>query len=98
LDGVDVRSLSAQWLRRQIVVVNQEPLLFATSIAENIRYGKPWATDEEMLYAAKEANASEFIATLPDGYNTYVGEKGMQMSGGQKQRIAIARAMIKAPK
>eukprot|EP01018_Ginkgo_biloba_P019291 Gb_18150 [translate_table: standard] len=98
LDGHDVRSLQLKWLRGQIGLVSQEPALFATSIIENILYGKENASMEEIMEAAKAANAHSFIENLPDGYNTQVGERGTQLSGGQKQRVAIARAMLKSPK
>ena len=98
LDGVDVRTLNVQWLREQIGLVSQEPTLFASSIMENIRHGKREATDDEVIEAAKMANADDFISGFPDGYNTEVGERGVQLSGGQKQRVAIARAIIKDPK
>ncbi|MQL85301.1 hypothetical protein Taro_017824 [Colocasia esculenta] len=98
LDNVDIRTLQLKWLREQIGLVNQEPALFATSILENILYGKPDATMAEVEAAASAANAHSFISLLPNGYNTQVGERGVQLSGGQKQRIAIARAMLKNPK
>ena len=98
LDGNDLRELSASWLRRQIGVVSQEPLLFSCSVAENIRYGRADATDEEVEAAARAANAHEFIARFPEGYRTLVGERGVQLSGGQKQRVAIARAVLKDPR
>ena len=98
LDGRDIRSLNLKWLRSNIGVVSQEPVLFDTTIAENIRYGKEGATMEEIEAAAKNANAHNFISQLPDGYNTHVGERGAQLSGGQKQRIAIARALVRNPK
>ncbi|XP_062225824.1 ABC transporter B family member 19-like [Phragmites australis] len=98
LDNVDIKTLQLKWLRDQIGLVNQEPALFATSIIENILYGKPDATMAEVEAAATAANAHSFIALLPNGYNTHVGERGLQLSGGQKQRIAIARAMLKNPK
>ncbi|KAG8082126.1 hypothetical protein GUJ93_ZPchr0014g46599 [Zizania palustris] len=97
LDNVDIKSLQLKWLRDQIGLVNQEPALFATTILENILYGKPDATMAEVEAAASSANAHSFIALLPNGYNTQVGERGLQLSGGQKQRIAIARAMLKNP-
>ncbi|KAL3678872.1 hypothetical protein R1sor_021828 [Riccia sorocarpa] len=98
LDGVDVKTLQLKWLRQQIALVSQEPVLFSTSIMENISYGKDGATLEEVQAAAKAANAATFINKLPQGYETQVGERGTQLSGGQKQRIAIARAIIKDPR
>ncbi|XP_048881336.1 ATP-dependent translocase ABCB1 isoform X25 [Brienomyrus brachyistius] len=98
LDGHDIRTLNVKWLRENIGIVSQEPVLFATTIAENIRYGWENATDEDIERAVKEANAYEFISKLPDKMNTMVGERGAQLSGGQKQRIAIARALVKNPK
>lgn len=98
LDGVPYAQLDPQWLRRQIGVVAQEPLLFSTSVAENIRYGRPEATDAEVEAAAKLANAHDFISSFPDRYATLVGERGIQLSGGQKQRVAIARAILKDPR
>jgi ABC transporter fused permease/ATP-binding protein len=96
-DGHDVRTLDPRWLRRQIGAVAQEPVLFSTSIAENIRYGRPDATPAEIEEAARAANAHGFISKLPEGYETAVGERGVQLSGGQKQRVAIARAVLKDP-
>nr|XP_012637331.1 bile salt export pump [Microcebus murinus]XP_020143991.1 bile salt export pump [Microcebus murinus] len=98
LDGHDIRSLNIQWLRDQIGIVEQEPVLFATTIAENIRYGREDATMEDIVQAAKEANAYNFIMDLPQKFDTLVGEGGSQMSGGQKQRVAIARALIRNAK
>ncbi|NWS10523.1 ABCBB protein, partial [Pachyramphus minor] len=98
LDGHDIRSLNVQWLRSQIGIVEQEPVLFATTIAENIRYGRDEATMEDIIKAAKQANAYNFIMDLPQKFDTHVGEGGSQMSGGQKQRIAIARALVRNPK
>ncbi|WP_437289887.1 ABC transporter ATP-binding protein [Sorangium sp. So ce406] len=98
LDGRDLRELAPTWLRRQIGIVAQEPLLFATSVADNIRYGRENATDEEVEAAARAANAHDFILRFPAGYQTLVGERGVQLSGGQKQRVAIARAMLKDPR
>lgn len=98
IDGVSVRELEPDWLRRQIGAVAQEPILFSTSIAENIRYGREDATDEELEAAARAANAHDFIVQFPEGYQTSVGERGVQLSGGQKQRIAIARAVLKNPR
>ncbi|CAM6007218.1 unnamed protein product [Sphagnum balticum] len=97
IDGVNVKELQLKWLRRQIGLVSQEPALFATTIKENILYGKDGATMDEVVEAAKSANAYTFIMQLPQGFDTQVGERGVQMSGGQKQRIAIARAMLKNP-
>ncbi len=97
-DGVDVKELDAEWLRRQIGVVSQEPLLFSLPVRENIRYARPSATDAEVEAAAKAAHAHEFVSKFPDGYATEVGERGVQLSGGQKQRIAIARAVLKDPR
>jgi ATP-binding cassette subfamily B (MDR/TAP) protein 1 len=98
LDGHDLRSLDLQWLRNQMALVSQEPTLFAISIFENIALGRSGATREEVVEAAKAANAHNFISALPGGYDTHVGERGLQLSGGQKQRIAIARAILKNPK
>ncbi|DAZ97746.1 TPA: hypothetical protein N0F65_009026 [Lagenidium giganteum] len=97
LDGHDIKDLNVKWLRQQVGLVGQEPSLFATSIMENIRYGCPSASDEEVRQAAKMANAYNFIMEFPQGFDTEVGERGTQLSGGQKQRIAIARAIIKNP-
>jgi ATP-binding cassette subfamily B protein len=98
LDGQDVRGMDPLWLRRQVGTVAQEPILFSTSVAENIRYGRMDATDEEVEAAARLANAHEFIRAFPEGYKTLVGERGVQLSGGQKQRVAIARAVLKDPR
>ena len=97
-DGLDVRTLDPQWLRRQIGTVAQEPLLFSSSVADNIRYGRPSATPAEVEAAARAAHAHEFISRFPQGYATLVGERGVQLSGGQKQRVAIARALLKDPR
>uniref|UniRef100_A0A672J3I9 ATP-binding cassette, sub-family B (MDR/TAP), member 4 n=1 Tax=Salarias fasciatus TaxID=181472 RepID=A0A672J3I9_SALFA len=97
IDGHDIRSLNIRYLREMIGVVSQEPILFATTISENIRYGRPDVTQQEIEQAAKEANAYDFIMQLPD-FETLVGDRGTQMSGGQKQRIAIARALVRNPK
>ena len=98
IDEQDITTWKKDALREQIGVVSQEPILFATSIFENIRYGKPDATQEEVFEVAKAANAHEFIGQFPDGYETLVGERGVRLSGGQKQRVAIARALLKNPK
>ncbi|XP_027334787.1 ABC transporter B family member 15-like isoform X1 [Abrus precatorius] len=98
LDGVAIHKLQLKWLRSQMGLVSQEPALFATSIKENILFGKEDATDDQLVQAAKASHAHNFISLLPHGYHTQVGERGIQMSGGQKQRIAIARAIIKKPR
>ena len=97
LDGVDLKELNVGWLRRNIGVVGQEPVLFDCSIRENICYAKKDATEEEIVTACKEANAFDFISRLPQQLDTLVGEGGAQLSGGQKQRIAIARALVRLP-
>ncbi|KAH7660069.1 Xenobiotic-transporting ATPase protein [Dioscorea alata] len=98
IDGVNIKKLKLKWLRSQMGLVSQEPALFATSIKENILFGKEDASMDEVVAAAKASNAHNFISQLPQGYDTQVGERGIQMSGGQKQRIAIARALLKSPK
>jgi ABC transporter fused permease/ATP-binding protein len=98
LDGVSIKELQPNWLRHQIGLVSQEPILISSSIEENIKYGNASATHEEVVQAAKQANAHDFIMSFTDQYNTLVGERGIQLSGGQKQRIAIARAILKDPK
>ena len=95
LDGVDLRDYRLPDLRNQFGIVLQESILFSTTIGENISYARPGASETEIVAAAKAANAHEFITRLPDGYNTLVGERGMQLSGGQRQRIALARAFLK---
>ncbi|XP_034374920.1 mitochondrial potassium channel ATP-binding subunit isoform X3 [Arvicanthis niloticus] len=98
LDGHDLRTLDPSWLRGQVIgFISQEPVLFATTIMENIRFGKLDASDEEVYTAAREANAHGFISSFPDGYSTVIGERGTTLSGGQKQRLAIARALVKQP-
>ncbi|OUM99592.1 MAG: hypothetical protein BAA02_04610 [Paenibacillaceae bacterium ZCTH02-B3] len=97
LDGIPIRSLALADLRNAIGYVFQETYLFGSSVKENIRFGKPDATDEEIIEAAKAAYAHEFIMELPDGYDTIVGERGIKLSGGQRQRISIARMIIKQP-
>ncbi|KAM5255812.1 ATP-dependent translocase ABCB1 [Ctenodactylus gundi] len=98
IDGQDIRTINVRYLREIIGVVSQEPVLFATTIAENIRYGREDVTIEEIERAVKEANAYDFIMKLPHKFDTLVGERGAQLSGGQKQRIAIARALVRSPK
>ena len=98
LDGTDLRELDPEWLRRQIGIVSQEPILFSTSIEENVRYGRRTATREEVERACEVANARTFIEKFPEGFQTSVGERGVQLSGGQKQRVAIARAVLKDPR
>ncbi|XP_065877798.1 ABC transporter B family member 15-like [Euphorbia lathyris] len=98
VDGISIDKFQLKWLRSQMGLVSQEPALFATTIKENILFGKEDASIEQVIQAAKAANAHNFISQLPCGYDTQVGERGVQMSGGQKQRIAIARAIIKAPR
>jgi len=95
IDGVDVREYQLQGLRAQIGFVLQDTVLFRGTVRENIAYGRPAATDAEIVEAAKLANAHEFIARLPDGYDAQLGEKGLTLSGGQRQRIGIARAVIR---
>ncbi len=97
LDGMDIRKIKLKDLRRQIGIVQQDVYLFAENIMENIRYGRPDASDEEVIAAAKLANAHEFIKQLPEGYLTDIGQRGVKLSGGQKQRISIARVFLKNP-
>ncbi|XP_073001057.1 ABC transporter B family member 2-like [Typha latifolia] len=97
IDGKDIKKIRLKSIRKHIGLVQQEPALFATTIYENILYGKDGATETEVIEAAKLANAHSFISALPEGYSTKVGERGVQLSGGQKQRIAIARAIVKDP-
>ena len=98
IDGVDIRKIRLEDLRRQIGIVLQEPVLFSGSIAANIAYGKPGASMEEIMSAARTANAHDFIVTKPDGYNSILGEKGINLAGGERQRISIARAILHNPK
>jgi ATP-binding cassette subfamily B protein len=95
LDGVDLRDYKVADLRSQFAIVLQEPVLFSTTIAENIAYARPEASPEEIIRAAELADAHDFIARLPDGYETSVGERGMRLSGGERQRISLARAFLK---
>lgn len=99
VDKVEIHKLKLSWLRQQMGLVNQEPALFNETIRANITYGKQGeTTEEEIVAATRAANAHNFISALPQGYETTVGERGLQLSGGQKQRIAIARAILKNPK
>ena len=95
LNGQDIRQLSLHDLRRQIAIVPQDPVIFSANVLENIRYGRPSATDDEVMAAAKSAYVDEFVHRLPDAYQTFLGERGTRLSGGQRQRIAIARAILK---
>ncbi len=97
LDGQDIRKFSLRSLRQNIGIVQQDTYLFAGTVAENIRYGKRNATDEEVVEAAKQASAHEFILSLPNGYDTDIGQRGVKLSGGQKQRLSIARVLLKNP-
>lgn len=97
IDGIDIRKMKQNELRSQIGVVQQDVYLFAGTIMENIRYGKPDASDEEVIRAAKQANAHDFIVNFPDGYDSDIGQRGVKLSGGQKQRISIARVFLKNP-
>ena len=97
IDGMDVRDLTQRSLRSRIGIVQQDVYLFAGSVMENIRYGRPDATEDEVVEAAKRANAHEFILSLPDGYATDIGQRGVKLSGGQKQRLSIARVFLKNP-
>jgi len=95
LDGVDLRQYNLGDLRSQFAMVLQEPVLFSTTIAENIAYARPGASENEIVAAARSANAHDFIVNLPEGYQTQVGERGMRLSGGERQRISLARAFLK---
>lgn len=97
IDGIDIKDIKLKSLRKNIGIVQQDVYLFAGTVMDNIRYGKPDATDEEVIEAAKNANAHDFIMELPDGYNTYIGQRGVKLSGGQKQRLSIARVFLKNP-
>jgi ATP-binding cassette, subfamily B, bacterial len=98
IDGVDERDYDVKWLRQQVGIVLQEPYLFHGTVAENIAYGQPDATPEQIIQAAKAANAHDFIVGFPDGYDTMVGERGQSLSGGERQRISIARAILNNPR
>ena len=95
--GIDIKQLNPQQLRQKMALVPQQPALFSHDVMHNIRYGNPNASDEEVIAAAKQAHAHEFIINLPEGYKSFLGERGVRLSGGQRQRIAIARAILKAP-
>ncbi|MBQ7089634.1 MAG: ATP-binding cassette domain-containing protein, partial [Clostridia bacterium] len=97
IDGKDIRSYTLKGLRDQIGMVQQDVYLFAGTVMENIRYGRPDASDAEIVEAAKQANAHEFIMSLPNGYDTDIGQRGIKLSGGQKQRLSIARVFLKNP-
>jgi len=97
VDGKDVRDITLSSLRRNIGLVQQDVFLFTGTIRDNILYGRPDATEEELIAAAKQAQIHDFVMTLPQGYDTYVGERGVKLSGGQKQRISIARVFLKNP-
>lgn len=98
IDGVDIRKVTLKSLRQHIGIVPQEPYLFNASIADNLRYAKPKATDDELIAACTAAYIHDFITTLPEGYNTLVGNRGIKLSGGEKQRLSIARVILKDPK
>jgi subfamily B ATP-binding cassette protein MsbA len=97
IDGIDIRSVDRSSLRRQIGIVSQETVLFDDLIRNNIAYGRPDATEEQIIEAARAAYAWEFIERLPNGLDTFVGENGLKLSGGQRQRLAIARAILRDP-
>jgi len=97
LDGVNIKDIQLHTLRKHIGLVQQDVYLFGRTVAENIRYGKPDASDDEIIAAAKKANAHDFIMALPDGYDTDIGQRGVKLSGGQKQRLSIARVFLKNP-
>ena len=94
IDGVDAREVEPRELRRRVAVVAQEPVIFAASVAENVRYGRPEATEAQVHDALALANAADFVERLPQGLDTQLGERGVKLSGGQRQRIAIARAIL----
>ncbi|MFH0873911.1 MAG: ABC transporter ATP-binding protein [Candidatus Komeilibacteria bacterium] len=95
IDGINIADVTQESLRQSIALVPQDPILFHRSLMENIRYGRPGATDSEVIAASKKARCHDFIKVLPDGYDTYVGERGVKLSGGERQRVAIARAILK---
>jgi subfamily B ATP-binding cassette protein MsbA len=98
IDGVDVRDVTERSLREQIGLVPQETMLFGGTVRENIRYGRLDASEDEIIAAARAANAHDFIMRMPEGYDTVVGERGVRLSGGERQRVAIARAILKNPR
>ena len=98
IDGVDVREIGLKSLRKQVGIVLQDVFIFSDTIKGNISYGKPEATDEEIIEAAKAAQIHEYIMTLPQGYETMVGERGVTLSGGQRQRVSIARTLLTDPR
>jgi subfamily B ATP-binding cassette protein MsbA len=98
IDGHDVRDYSLSALRQAIAIVQQDSLIFSGSVRDNIKYGRPQADDDEVVHAARAANAHEFISALPEGYHTMLGERGVNLSGGQRQRLSIARALLKNPR
>jgi ATP-binding cassette subfamily B protein len=98
IDGIDIRNIKIENLRQNIGMVQQDVYMFSGSLRDNIEYGRPGATGEEIIKAAKQANIHDFIIGLEEGYNTFVGERGVKLSGGQKQRISIARVFLKNPK
>jgi ATP-binding cassette subfamily B protein len=97
LDGVDIAAVDPTDLRKRMAIVPQDPVIFSTSAWENIRFGRPEASDTEIMAAAHAAHAAAFLEALPKGYQTFLGEKGVRLSGGQRQRIAIARAILRDP-
>ena len=98
IDNIDLKRIGINYLRKQIAIVSQDTFLFHTSIIENIRFSKHDASDEEIIQAAKAACIHDFIASLPNGYDTIVGDRGIRLSGGQKQRVSIARSILIEPK
>ena len=97
IDGMSIRNITAASLRRNIGIVQQDVYLFNATVRDNILYGKPDATEDEVIAAAKRANIHEFVTAMPDGYDTVIGERGVRLSGGQKQRLCIARVFLKNP-